>query len=651
MKEKICIFAGTTEGHLLAERLCGIYDLTLCVATEYGEILLEGLPDIRVHAGRMKEDEMEAFLREGSFARVVDATHPYAALVTENIRAAAEKAGLPLLRVLREKEAAEGPLLRVGSMKEAAALLAEREGNILLTTGSKDLPDFVLPDMSRVWARVLPLASSLEACEKAGIETAHIFAAQGPFSRAVNKALLEMSGARYLVTKDSGRIGGFAEKIEAASEMGITPVVIGRPAEEKGVSLGEALALLGGEAEKPHLCIIGIGPGSRSLLSAQAEEALLSCDCLIGAPSVVKDYAAGRPVYPEYLPEKVRTVLENHPEIRRACLLMRGDTGFFSGAKKLCACLSDCSVEIIPGLSSLSVFAARLQTSWDDAAFLSLHGRDGALIHTVKTHAKSFILTGGTNSVPIVLDRLCAFGLGELSVAVGEDLSLPTEKITRGTAQTLKDGAYAPLSILYIENPAPGRLFPCGIPDEAFIRGDVPMTKSEIRAVSLSKLAPDKDSVIYDIGAGTGSVSVECALASPFGTVYAIEKEADAAELIRQNRLSFGAENICVVEGKAPEAFRDLPAPTHAFIGGSSGGMEEIIAALLEKNPAVRIVINTVTLESLSSALSCSKRFGFGLFDCVSVSAAVSRKVGPYHMETARNPVHIITLQKGADHA
>ena len=536
MKEKICLFAGTTEGRRLAELLHGEYDLTVCVATEYGEILLDGIPDITVRPGRMDEAAMESFLREGGFDRVIDATHPYADRVTENIRTAAEKNSLPLLRVLRESEPASGQILFVRSAEEAAELLSGTEGNILLTTGSKDLPAYAGLGADRLWARVLPAAASLESCAAIGLLPSHILAVQGPFSREMNLAMIHMTDARFLVTKDSGKNGGFREKLGAAAEAGILTVIIGKPPQTRGVSFEEAVHLLNGEKEKTRVRVIGIGPGGRQLLTAEAEKALRSCDAVIGAASVTDAVRTDKPVFHAFQPEAVRAVLAEHPSFREVCVAMRGDTGFFSGARNLKEALGEYRVEILPGISSVACLAARLGIAWDDAALISLHSREGALIRTVLTSPGTFVLSGGSNSVSAICGRLCEYGLGALSVTVGENLSLPEERICRGSAETFRETGFAPLSLLYIENPSACRPFRVGIPDEEFIRGDVPMTKSEVRAVSLSRLAPDDGAVVYDIGAGTGSVAVECALNVPRGRVWAVEKKAEAVSLIRENR-------------------------------------------------------------------------------------------------------------------
>lgn len=649
MYKKICLFAGTTEGRRLAEIIAGSAELTVCVATEYGEILLDGIKGIHVHTGRMDENEMVCFFSDNGFDRIIDATHPYAEIVTENIRSAAERTGIPVMHVLRETDECNAHAVYVSSVEEAREYLADKDGNIFLTTGSKELASYVGLDMSRVWARVLPTVSSLEACASVGIASAHIIAAQGPFSEEINAAQMKMIGAKWMVTKASGKNGGFEEKIRAAKAVGAVPVIIGQPPQVEGYSLDEAVRELGStlSLSKVKVTVIGIGPGGDACLTAEAKAALADCDTVIGAKSVVESLHTEKPVYPEFLPEKVRTVLDTHPTIRHAAVVMRGDVGFYSGTKKLLSVLDGYDVNVVCGISSVVYFAAKLGVSWDDAALISLHGRNANLIHAVKNNKKIFALTGGENTVNAVCRKLCEFGFGSLSVTAGERLSCSDEKITQGCAAEFAENTFDSLSVLYIENESAVRWHRHGIADEEFLRGDVPMTKSEVRTISMAKLDLPADAIVYDIGAGTGSVSVECALASYDGQVYAIEKESDATELIRQNRIKFGCENLYVVEGLAPDALHDLPVPTHAFIGGSSGNLREILAVLLEKNPDVRIVINAITVETQTEAAECAKLFGFKEYETVSVNIARSRKLGRYHMMTAQNPVSVITLQGG----
>lgn len=240
MREKrIAVFAGTSEGRRLAHALCGRgLTVTACVATGWGRELLEpGRPDnLIIREGRMDACQMRDFLQGGGFFAAVDATHPYAREVSENLRTACEAAYLPCLRLRREETPLPG-CQPAEDIREAAGLCQKIPGNILLATGAKELPDFcrALGEPGRVFPRVLPLPESLEKCREAGIPTGQIIAMQGPFSREMNLALMRRFSIAVLVTKDGGSAGGMPEKLAAAREQGASVVVIRRP-EEPGRS-------------------------------------------------------------------------------------------------------------------------------------------------------------------------------------------------------------------------------------------------------------------------------------------------------------------------------------------------------------------------------------------------------------------------------
>lgn len=234
----ILIFSGTTEGrrlsHLLAERGA---EVTVCVATEYGCEEQGEAPGVTVLTGRRTVEGMTALL--GGRDLCIDATHPYAVEVTRNIRLACAAAGVPCRRLLRERSG-ETDALAVDSAEAAAGLLADREGNILLTTGAKELPAFAGISPDRLYPRVLPTRDSIAACEAAGVPHRNILAMQGPFSADLNEALIRQFHIAYLVTKDGGGAGGFPEKVRAAKDTGIELVLIRRP-EEAGESFEEIL--------------------------------------------------------------------------------------------------------------------------------------------------------------------------------------------------------------------------------------------------------------------------------------------------------------------------------------------------------------------------------------------------------------------------
>lgn len=236
---KLVIFSGTSEGHALCRFVsaCG-GNADVYVATDYGAAVMEPMRGITVHEGRLDADTMEAVLDADTL--LVDATHPYAALVSDNLRAACAQTGAEYVRLLRPALDSEG-VITVPDTAAAVRWLNVHPGRALLTTGSKELEAFTAVESwrERLVARVLPSASVLEQCASLGFAGAQIVAMQGPFSHEMNAALLRQTGAGILVTKDTGKAGGFAEKLSAAREVGATVLVIARPRAEEGKTLAE----------------------------------------------------------------------------------------------------------------------------------------------------------------------------------------------------------------------------------------------------------------------------------------------------------------------------------------------------------------------------------------------------------------------------
>jgi len=227
---KLLIFGGTTEGRLLAGEASALgAEVTVSVATPLGAEELARLERVTVWTGRKRSAEMVPLL--APFGLCVDATHPYAAEASVNIKTACREAGVPLRRLLRPASGAEGTV-RVDSCAAAAAFLAGTQGNILLTTGSKELSAFAALDPEWLYVRVLPTHEGLSACEALGLAHSHILALQGPFSQKLNEAILEQYHIRWLVTKDGGKAGGFDEKLAAANRVGAKVVLVGRPPDE-----------------------------------------------------------------------------------------------------------------------------------------------------------------------------------------------------------------------------------------------------------------------------------------------------------------------------------------------------------------------------------------------------------------------------------
>lgn len=654
---KVIVFAGTTEGREIAEFLDrkGI-PAHICVATEYGEQLLQGGQNLEISHERLSAEEMELLIKEKKCEMVIDATHPYAAEVTINIKKACEAAEVSYIRVLRENQENRnsGDCLYADSVEDAVALLEHTKGNILATTGSKEAGKYTaLTDYeNRVFLRVLSLPDVVKQCKDLGFQGKNLICMQGPFSEELNIAMLRQWNCKYLVTKMSGATGGFQEKIDAARTCGCIPVIIGRPLKESGMSVNECKRVLCQKfslKSQAEISLVGIGMGSAETRTEEASRAIREADLLIGARRMIDSCREfGKDCYIEYDSQKIAQYLAEHPEYEKVAVLLSGDPGFNSGAKKLLDVLGD-QVKVISGISSASYFMSRIQKSWDDVLITSAHGKHTNLVSLIKRNKKVFSILGTRDGIRNLAQEMAALGLNRAQLYTGECLSYPDEKIRKGAPEDFLNYEADPLSVVYVENPdAQKEYVTHGIPDTEFLREKVPMTKEEVRTVSLSKLHLEEDSVCYDVGAGTGSVSIEMASRAWNGKVYAIEKKALAVELLKKNREKFAVKNLEIIEGTAPEALENLEPPTHAFIGGSSGNMETILRLLLEKNPSVRIVINCIALETVSETLQCLKTLPVKEEEILQISVSKGKSVGNYHMMMGENPIYIISCTGGA---
>lgn len=388
--------------------------------------------------------------------------------------------------------------------------------------------------------------------------------------------------------------------------------------------------------------LIGVGMGNPGTMTAEALEAVRACPVLVGAPRLLERWAQDHDCVPLIAGADIAEYIGKQQE-GPIGVLLSGDTGFYSGAKRLWALLEDHEVVTLPGISSLSYFCAKLHTDWQDVKIVSAHGRSHNVVGEIQRNGRTFALTGGSTKAQDICRELTGRGLGDVTVSVGERLSYPDERVVTGTAAQLAEETFADLSVLLAVNPRPVTRpwNGSGLPDEAFLRGNVPMTKEEVRALALSKLRLAERHVVWDVGAGTGSVSVECALSCPAGRVFAVEKKEEALALLEENRERFQAANLSIVAGTAPEALKDLPAPDRVFIGGTSGELGEILDVIFDKNPAARVVCTAVTLETVAEAAKLFAHLEGA--DMVQVSATRTRSAGRYHLMDAQNPVWIFS--------
>jgi precorrin-6Y C5,15-methyltransferase (decarboxylating) len=392
------------------------------------------------------------------------------------------------------------------------------------------------------------------------------------------------------------------------------------------------------------LWIIGTGMGPDTI-TREGFRALEEADLWFGAKRLLDLFqgAVGetKTRLPFYDAQGIMTELAVR-SVRCAAVLVSGDTGFYSAAQELYRVLSqqqNYSVSLLPGISTVSAFFTRLGLSWQDCALFSAHGRDiTALVALVRRHRRVFCLTGGnTKEIGVLLSDA---GFSALTVHIGKNLGSKDECINTLSVGELRTLPAVSLSALVFENSAPDDRLRIGIPDEAFSRLEsIPMTKAAVRAAVLSKLALRPGDTCYDIGAGTGSVSVEMALASHTGQVFAVEKNRNALALIHENRRKFKIANITVIEGQAPGVLSTLPQPDAVFIGGSDGNLEAIIQDVRAHNPAPRLVITAITIETVHQVFSCLPQV-----ELLQLTAAVAKQAGPKHRLIAQNPVFIMSV-------
>lgn len=394
-----------------------------------------------------------------------------------------------------------------------------------------------------------------------------------------------------------------------------------------------------------NVTLIGMGSGQPENLTLQGLAALRQADLILGARRLLAVLPAGctENRAAAYRPDEVAELLQTSGA-ENAVLVYSGDTGFYSGASSMMEKLEALGVRarVLPGLSSIQLLAAALGRPWQGWNLVSAHGRTCDPVAECMQGRPTFFLTGGSEDPATLCAQLAAEGFGDVQAVVGQCLGTPEEKIFRGSVKELAAGRFNSLSVLLVEAAEVLPRRAPGLPDEAFERGDVPMTKQEVRAAVLAKLAVRPEDILWDVGAGTGSVSVELALAAPRGRVYAVECRPEGCALIKANREKFRTRNLVLVEGLAPVALSDLPAPDAVFIGGSKGSLAAIVDAALDKNPDARICVSAIALESLSAAVAALTAKGRTV-QVSQIAVSRARAVGGLHLMMAQNPIYLIT--------
>lgn len=378
------------------------------------------------------------------------------------------------------------------------------------------------------------------------------------------------------------------------------------------------------------ITLIGIGMG-REGLSLEAKKCIDEADVLIGAPRMLDFPSKAKKIH-AIKAQEILDILEK--EEGKRVVLFSGDLGFYSGATKLMEELKD--YQIFPGLSSPSYFAAKLSMPWQDFHLVSAHGREVNILGEVLSHKKTFFLTGGDYGVKEILDTLLKADLDPLCY-VGERLSYPEERILKGRVSELIHESFHSLAVLLVEHENNSKKY---VKDQDFIRGEVPMTKESLRNIIVQKIGPMPGDVIFDLGSGTGSIGIALALLEPKAKVFGTEYKEEAFSLSQKNRLALGAYNLSLYQGRSEELLEDLPIPTKVFVGGSTGGLKEVLQKL--KEHPFYFLMSAISLESLEEGRRLLGEMGFEDIAITQVAITNTIKRGKFTMLSAENPIFLL---------
>ncbi len=398
--------------------------------------------------------------------------------------------------------------------------------------------------------------------------------------------------------------------------------------------------------------LVGVGMAGWAGFSAEALEIIGKAEVLIG-------HQRHLDIFPDFKGQ--RMVLGDLPELldflqktdKRVVFLASGDPSFFGISRFLMRNLPKERIEIFTNVTSMQYAFARIKEPWDDAIFVSVHGRGmPAAVDKIISAEKVCVLTDRVNTPAAIARELIERGAEGYEAWLCEDLGLPGEKFTRCDLRGLLELKPSELNLLILVKTYEPNLvqYPLiGIDDDEFQTSKKLITKQEVRAVTLSKLQLQDDLVMWDIGAGSCSVSIEASNLMPNGRIFAVERNQQCIGFINENLKKFCTRNVKLVEAFAPEGLEDLPDPDRVFIGGAGGQLEEIIDAVDKRLKAEGlIVLNAVTLDTLTKAVEFLEDHGY-VVEATCVNISKTRRLTEYKMFEAQNPVYIITAWKGGE--
>lgn len=403
-----------------------------------------------------------------------------------------------------------------------------------------------------------------------------------------------------------------------------------------------------------RLTIIGIGPGSAEYFMPAARNRMREAHTVIAARRILpmlREVCGA--VETEFLPMgKIKDTLEMIDgllrEEKEVALIVSGDPLMYSLYKTILnqEISADWEMEVIPGIGSMQMLGAAFGETMEDACLVSVHGRSrtpGSVALCVTENPKVFFLCSKEQGPAWLSQIMLDYHLDDVEVFAGANLSYEDQILASGSPREMVGKEFPSLCVAMIKNPHPRPVTrPCFLSDEDFERGRTPMTKEEIRVLILHKMKIHPDDVIWDIGAGTGSVSVECARQAPLGQVHSVERDEAAVHLIEKNRDKFELDNLFIYQGDAAERTADLPVPDKVFIGGSGGKLGEIMKNIAAFDREIRVTVSAVTLETIAEAGEILGNYDAD-YDVIQATVGRGRKIGSYHIMDTNNPVMIFT--------
>lgn len=348
--------------------------------------------------------------------------------------------------------------------------------------------------------------------------------------------------------------------------------------------------------------------------------------------------------------KNVYSQLEEIPELLEkgsVAIVVSGDPLLYSLLKTVQNNMPDINVRVLPGIGSLQLLGCAFGLTMENAKIMSIHGREcraGEIAYAVSENETVFFFCSKEQGSREIAKALIDYNITDVQIYVGASLTYHDEELYSGTPYEILEKENRKLCVAAVKNRHTKRYSaPMFLTDDMFLRNESPMTKEEIRAIIISKLRLSPDSVVWDIGAGTGSISVECARICAFGNVYAVEYKEKALEIIEKNREYFGLNNLNVINGRAEQVISELPVPDSIFIGGSGGELPRLIDEILELPKNIKLVVSGVTLETQSIAYQKMKDLPD--FRAVKIDVGYDKKIGSYRVMDCNHPIMLYSCK------